>query len=70
MPGILRKSAAFVLRYEKFESISLQRRVSKNAAERLDTGKLSSGSEEGQNIVVCVKQVTLRRQCKQYIRQS
>src|SRR5215831_7960321 len=27
MPGILRKSAAFVLRYEKFESISLQRRV-------------------------------------------
>jgi hypothetical protein len=27
MPGILRKSTAFVPRYQKFESISLQRRV-------------------------------------------
>src|SRR5215475_8365603 len=27
MPGMLRKSRAFVLRYYKFESISLQRRV-------------------------------------------
>jgi len=27
MPGMLRKSAAFVPRYQKFESISLQRRV-------------------------------------------
>ena len=26
-PGMLRKSAAFVLRYQKFESISLERRV-------------------------------------------
>jgi len=29
MPGMLRKSRAFVLRYYKFESISLQRRVCK-----------------------------------------
>jgi hypothetical protein len=28
MPGMLRKSTAFVPRYQKFESISLQRRVS------------------------------------------
>ena len=27
MPGMLRKSTAFVPRYQKFESISLQRRV-------------------------------------------
>ena len=32
-----------------------------NAAKRLDTGKLSSGSEEDQNILGCVKQVSLRR---------
>ena len=35
-----------------------------NAAERLDTGKLSSGSEKDQNILIYVNQVTLRRQCK------
>jgi NAD(P)-dependent dehydrogenase (short-subunit alcohol dehydrogenase family) len=35
-----------------------------NAAERLDTGKLSSGSEENQNILIDVSQITLRRQCK------
>ena len=29
MPGLLRKSTAFVPRYQKFESISLQRRVYK-----------------------------------------
>src|SRR5215475_14327289 len=29
MPGMLRKSTAFVPRYQKFESISLQRRVGK-----------------------------------------
>jgi len=35
-----------------------------NAAKRWETGKLSSGSEEDQNILICVKQVTRRRQCK------
>jgi hypothetical protein len=29
MPGMLRKSTAFVPRYQKFESISLQQRVNK-----------------------------------------
>jgi hypothetical protein len=33
-------------------------------AKRFDTGKLSSDSEEDQNILICVKQVTLRRQCR------
>src|SRR6516162_4385342 len=36
----------------------------KCAAKRLDTGKLSFGSEEDQNILICVRQVALRRQCK------
>jgi hypothetical protein len=35
-----------------------------NAAKRLHTGKLSPGSEEDQNILICVKQVTHRGQCK------
>ena len=35
-----------------------------NAAKRLHTGKPSPGSEEDQNILICVKQVTLRRQRK------
>ena len=30
----------------------------------MHTGKLSPGSEEDQNILICVKQVTRRRQCK------
>ena len=47
-----------------FESGLLQRGVCKNAAKRLDTGKLSSGSKEDQNILICVKQVALRRQGK------
>ena len=35
-----------------------------NAAKRLHTGKLSPGSEEDQNILIRVKQVTHRRQCE------
>jgi hypothetical protein len=30
----------------------------------LETGKLSSSYEEDQNILICVKKVTLRRLCK------
>jgi hypothetical protein len=33
-------------------------------SKRLDIGKLSSASEENQNILIGVKQVALRRQCK------
>jgi hypothetical protein len=36
----------------------------------LNIVKLSSGSEEDQNILICVKQVALRRQCKRYACQS
>jgi hypothetical protein len=35
-----------------------------NAAKRLHTSKPSPGSEEDQNIVIRVKQVTHRRQCE------
>jgi hypothetical protein len=37
-----------------------------NAAKRLHTRKLSPGSEEDQNILICVKQVALRRSASGY----
>ena len=43
MPGMLRKSTAFVPRYQKFESISLQRRVERTSVREPEV----SGSAEG-----------------------
>jgi len=44
MPGMLRKSTAFVPRYQKFESISLQRRVWCEPDEKLAADRRASAS--------------------------
>jgi hypothetical protein len=43
MPGMLRKSTAFVPRYQKFESISLQRRVGELLVPERRSPKTASG---------------------------
>jgi hypothetical protein len=49
MPGMLRKSTAFVPRYQKFESISLQRRVHCELVAKASSqaGRLPLGLEGG-----------------------
>jgi len=47
MPGMLRKSTAFLPRYQKFESISLQRRVHKpSVPQRLSPSRLGARARD------------------------
>ena len=63
-PRRLGTKSSQTLRTRSSNPVPSSEESAKCAAKRLDTGKLSFGSEEDQNILICVKQVALRRQCK------
>ena len=55
MPGMLRKSTAFVPRYQKFESISLQRRVRCELDFRYIKGHWLGGPEMRRRFCCCAR---------------